>query len=73
MFGMVNRASRKIRIFYVGEDRAKTKLMPIIKQNVYTSVNKIHNNGVENLIDSMTRIYSDYFATYQILDFSRYS
>ena len=63
----------KYRIFYVGEDRKKTKLMNIIKQNVYTSVNRIHNNDNdndnENLIDSSTRIYTDCFDTYQIFRF----
>ena len=71
MFGLVDRTNREIRIVYVGEDLAKAKLMPIIKQNVYISVNSIHNNSDDNLIDSETRIYSDYIATQLILDFNR--
>lgn len=69
MFALVDRTNQKIRIFYFGEDRTKAKLMPIIKQNVYTSVNRILNNCDSILIDSATRIYSDCFATYQILDY----
>jgi len=71
MFGFFDRANRDIRIFYVGEDRTKAKLMPIIKQNIYTSVNRILNNCDDNLIDPATRIYSDCFASYQIIDFNK--
>ena len=34
MFVLVDRANREIRIFYVGDDRTKSKLIPIIKQNI---------------------------------------
>jgi len=45
--------------------------MPIIKQNVYSSVNRILNNCDDNLIDPATSIYSDCFTSYQITDFNK--
>ena len=32
MFGLVDRATKEIRIFYVGDDRSRNKLLPIIKK-----------------------------------------
>ena len=36
MFGLYDRGSKDIRIFFVDNNRTKDTLLPIIKNNVYT-------------------------------------
>ena len=76
MFVFVDRGNYDIRIFYVNDNRTKETLLPIIKKNVYTYFNGIYNNQDPAPIDSNvdyifpTRIYSDYFSSYQEVDFN---
>ena len=60
MFGLIDRFNKDARIFCIMSDRTKEKLLPIVKDNVYT------NDENE---ETRTRIYSDSFATYQPDDF----
>ena len=76
MFGLVDRATYEIRIFYVDNNRSRETLLPIVRNNVYTYFNSIENN--EDPIPRIpndeyryaTRIYSDCFASYQEHDFN---
>lgn len=67
-FGIVDRESYDIGIFYV-KDRAKETLIPIIKNNIYTYEDHILNNEDENPDFPATWIYSNCFTTYQISHF----
>ena len=60
IFGIIDRSNKDASIFCVISDRTKEKLLLIIWDNVYT-------NDEED--ESRTRIYSDYFASYQTNDF----
>lgn len=60
MFGLIVRFNKDARIFCIIWDRTKEKLLPIVKDNVYTN---------DENDETRTRIYSDYFATYQTEDF----
>ena len=70
MFGLYERGSKEIRIFFVDNNRTKETLLPLIKDNVYTYYDHIRNNIDINLERPATRIYSDCFATYQVSDFN---
>ena len=60
MFGLIDRYNKDARIFCVMSNRTKEKLLPIVKDNVYT-------NDMDD--ETKTRIYSDSFAAYQEEDF----
>ena len=70
MFGIYDRGTHNIRIFFVDNNRTKETLLPIIKKHVYTPYNAIENNTDPNEEIYPTRIFSDYFQTYQINDFN---
>ena len=44
MFGLYDRGSKEIRIFFVDNNRTKETLLPLIKDNVYTYYDHIRNN-----------------------------
>ena len=71
MFGIYDRGSHEIGIFFVDNNRAKETLLPIIRKNIYTYYNSIINNEDPNGEIYPTRIFSDYFQTYQIQDFNK--
>ena len=60
MFGLIDRYNKDARVFCVMSNRTKEKLLPIVRDNVYT-------NDMND--ETKTRIYSDSFATYQEEDF----
>ena len=62
MFGLIDRADKKARIFCVMKDRTRNNLLDIVKKNVYT----LDPNEDDEM---KTRIYSDYFSSYQVRDF----
>ena len=75
MFGMIDRADKEARIFCVMDNRTKENLLPIIKENIYTS-NESENEENEDLDENInldislkTRIYSDCYSVYQTNDF----
>ena len=70
MFGIYDRGTSEVRIFFVDNNRTKETLLPIIQKNVYTYYNSIENNADPNDEIYPTRIFSDYFQTYQINDFN---
>ena len=70
MFGLYDRGSKEIRIFFVDNNRTKETLLPLIKDNVYTYYDQIRNNTDINLERPAKRIYSNCFATYQVSDFN---
>ena len=70
MFGIYDRGTNDIRIFFVDNNRTKETLLPIIKKNVYTYYNYIENNTDPNDEIYPTRIFSDCFQAYQIGDFN---
>ena len=70
MFGIYDRGTYEIKIFFVDNNRTKETLLPIIKKHVYTYYNSIENNIDPNDEIYFTRIFSDYFQTYQIDDFN---
>ena len=70
MFGIYDRGSNDVRIFYVDKNRTKEMLLPIINKHIYTYYEHIEINNDPNVINSLTRIFSDCFQTYQISDFN---
>lgn len=67
MFDIIDCSDKDTRIFYVMNDRTAANLLPIIEKNVYT-IND-DNDEDNNIIYSLkTRIYSDFFASYQQRD-----
>ena len=70
MFGLVDRGTYDIRIFFVNNNRARDTLLPIVKKNVYTYYNSVINNHDPNDQFPATRIYSDCFLSYQENDFN---
>ena len=62
MFGIYDRGTKEVRIFFVDNNRTKETLLPIIKENIYTYSNRIQNNVDINLETPATRIYSDCFS-----------
>ena len=44
MFGIYDRGTKEVRIFFVDNNRTKETLLPIIKENIYTYSNRIQNN-----------------------------
>ena len=75
MFGMIDRADKEARVFCVMNNRTKENLLPIIKENIYTSnenENEENEDSDENnnlAISLKTRIYSDCYSVYQTNDF----
>ena len=55
MFGLIDRADKKARVYCVMNDRTRDRLLGIIKNNVYT-----FNNGDND--NMKTRIYNDSFS-----------
>ena len=55
MFGLIDRYNKDARVFCVMSNRTKEKLLPIVRNNVYT-------NDMND--ETKTRIYSDSFAAY---------
>ena len=60
MFGLIDRYNKDARVFCVMSNRIKEKLLPIVRNNVYT-------NDMND--ETKTRIYSDSFTAYQEEDF----
>ena len=71
MLGITDRATKEVRIFYLNNDRAKEHILPIIKKNVYTFPLRIINNQDNDTYNPATRIYTDSFPTYQVVDFNQ--
>ncbi len=70
MFGIINRATKEARVFYVLNNRTKENLLPIIKNNIATDENAINEEEELSEDESVkTRIYSDCFSSYQVNDF----
>ena len=69
MFGLICRTTREARIFCVLNNRTKQNLLPIIEENVTTNMNE--DNNLAEFYSTKTRIYSDSFASYQVMDFKR--
>jgi hypothetical protein len=71
MFGLIDRNTKEVRIRCVLKDRTKQKLLPIVKQYVYTcdgededgDINMDEDESIQN------RIFSDCFRSYQPNDF----
>ena len=70
MFGIYDRGTNEVRIFFVDNNRTKETLLQIIKKHVYTYYNIIENNFDPNEDIYPTRIFSDCYQTYQITDFN---
>ena len=60
MFGIVERSTKKARIFCVLNNRTKENLLPLVKNNVITAENEDNNNEDLSENESIkTRIHSD--------------
>ena len=70
MFGIYDRGTHDIRIFYVENNRTKETLLTIIEKHIYSYYNNIENNEDPNEENYPTRIFSDYFQAYQVNDFN---
>ena len=77
MFGLVDRNTKEARIYTVLNNRTKNKLLPIIKNNIYSlneeSFMDIEGEDNESLPEECsvkTRVFSDSFSSYQISDFN---
>ena len=70
MFDLCDRGKYDIRIFFVNDNRTRETILPIIKNNVYTPFPSIVDNKDLDSNYPSTRIYSDYFTTYQTPDFN---
>jgi len=68
MFGIYDRGTKEVRIFYVDNNRTKESLLPIIKKNIFSNYNNLANNSDPNDEIFSTRIYSDCFQSYQVSD-----
>ena len=64
MFGLIDRVDKKAKVFCVMTDRRKEKLLPLVKNHVYTPGIEMGN------AEFATRIYSDCFRVYQVSDFA---
>ena len=71
MFGLIDRNTKEARIRYVLKDRTKQKLLPIVKQYVYTFDVEDEDGDINMDEDEsiQTRIFSDCFRSYQPNDF----
>jgi hypothetical protein len=73
MFGIIDRFDKECRIFCVKDNRTKETLLPLVKDNVWTTDDiKINDyNSDQEIHESCfsTRIYSDCFSSYQKEDF----
>ena len=63
MFGIIDRVDKNARVWCVMDDRLKQKLLPYVKNNVYTPPNNNDN-------EFKTQIYSDCYSVYRQEDFS---
>ena len=63
MFGLIDRISKKARIFCVLNNRTADNLMTIIKNNIATTNNI--NINLEDDNNEIPRIYYDSFTAYQ--------
>ena len=70
MFGIYDRGTKERRIFFVDNNRTKETILPLIKNNIFTSYQSIDNNKDPNDDIYPTRIFSDCFQTYQTKDFN---
>ena len=70
MFGIYDRDTKEVRIFYVDNNRTKESLIPIIKNNIFSNYNNLLNNSEPNDEIFSTRIYSECFQSYQVSDFN---
>ena len=73
MFGMIDRYTKEARVFCVMNNRTKENLLPIIKNNINTTISDEEDEEEEeddnNEYNFQTRIYSDCFSSYQTKDF----
>ena len=71
MFGLIDRNTKEARIRCVLKDRTKQKLLPIVKQYVYTFDVEDEDGDINMDEDEsiQTRIFSDCFRSYQPNDF----
>ena len=76
MFGMIDRVNKNARVYYVLDNRTKESLLPLIKNNIYTidDIRVNHYKSLQEIHDNCfsTRIYSDYWRVYQMIDFKNY-
>ena len=71
MFGIWDRGNYDIHIFYLNNNRTRDTLLPLILNHVYIYPTTIINNRDEdNTIFPATRVFSDYFSSYQESDFN---
>mgnify|MGYP006916232423 CR=1 FL=1 len=70
IFDLVDRGKYDIRIFFINDNRTRETILPLIKKNVYKPFALINDNKDLDTNYPSTRIYSDYFATYQTQDFN---
>lgn len=73
MFGMIDRYSKNAHVYCVLDNRTKESLIPLIKNDIYTT-DDINVNNYQNVEDIhkyciSTRIYSDCWGAYQRDDF----
>ena len=66
MFGIYDRGSKEVRIFYVDNNRKNYTILSIIKNNIYKINDSINNNEDPNDEYYPRRNFSDCFQTYQI-------
>ena len=74
MFGIVDRQTKEARIRCVLNNRTKQKLLPIVKNYIYSNVDydnmDLDDEDISNeQISTATHIFSDCFRSYQIEDF----
>ena len=67
MFGIICRKTKDARVYCVLNNRTKQKLLHIIKDNVIIISSEEDNLDEINIVK--TRIFSDYFRSYQTNDF----
>ena len=76
MFGTIDRVNKNARVYYVVDNRIKESLLPLIKINIYTIdvIRVNHYKLLQEIHDNCfsTRIYSDYWRVYQMIDFKNY-
>ena len=71
MFGIYDRGTKDVRIFFVDNNRTKETLLPIVKANIYSVYQHLDSNEDPNHDSYPTRIFSDCFQTYQVGDFNQ--
>ena len=73
MFDLIDRVTKETRKFCILNDRTKNNLLPLVKNNVIpnneNSFEDEENMDIDEEYLINTRIYSDFYSSYQINDF----